>query len=92
MNGKGSKPRPTNLVEYGENYSQIDWGRKLYHSNEWKKLYLGSDIADIKELSGLKDYNIIDEDVCFSCLTQDLNMDRLNFRVKNNIVIDVWRG
>ena len=26
MNGKGDRPRPTNMSEYGQNFDKIDWG------------------------------------------------------------------
>jgi hypothetical protein len=27
QNGKGSKPRPTNIKQYGQNFDTIDWNK-----------------------------------------------------------------
>lgn len=37
MNGKGSKPRPTDIKKYVTNYDEINWHRKPKDSTPRKK-------------------------------------------------------
>lgn len=41
-NGKGSRPRPTNLKKYEENYDSINWHRPSVNSKE-ERVFLALD-------------------------------------------------
>ncbi|RTL00975.1 MAG: hypothetical protein EKK57_05870 [Proteobacteria bacterium] len=81
-NGKGSKPRPTNLKEFGANYDSIFW----------KKQYIGKTIDELSEkLNNTKwRYRTIDGKGCMG--TCDFRRDRLNFDIINGKIVDVSIG